>query len=269
MGAFITLITRCVDPSRSVVSTQQHTLPALKFGTSMSYYSSLRDDDGDRYQYQYHHHHHHSHDTHTKAAPGGSGGRLLGGGVGGAEEELEGGGGGMAIVFDFTTRVTLFGATSTTRMDYAVLLVVAFGVACATEYVAHARRRHMYHHDNANNGQNGSSMTQGEGGGGGAYESANGPERKTTLTMGHHHHHHHNHHHQRVLHGAKYATHQLMSYVLMLCVMSLNFGILVSVILGLGVGNYAFNNAGPHYPRGGGRRRASSTLVSDAGCNPE
>ena len=179
----------------------------------------------------------------------------------------------MAIVFDFTTRVTLFGATSTTRMDYAVLLVFAFGVACATEYVAHARRRqyhHHHHHDNANNGQNGSSkstsMTQGEGGGGGAYESANGPERKTTLTMGHHHHHHHNHHHQRVLHGAKYATHQLMSYVLMLCVMSLNFGILVSVILGLGVGNYAFN-AGAH-PRGG-RRRASSTLVSDAGCNPE
>ena len=171
----------------------------------------------------------------------------------------------MAIVFDFTTRVTLFGATSTTRMDYAMLLVFAFGVACATEYVAHARRRHMYHHDNANNGQNfGSSMTQGEGGGGGAYESA------TTLTMGHHHHHHHHHnHHQRVLHGAKYATHQLMSYVLMLCVMSLNFGILVSVILGLGVGNYAFNNAGTHYPRGGGRRRASSTLVSDAGCNPE
>ena len=225
------------------------------------YYSSR--DDGDQYQYQYHHHHHH-HDTHTKAAPGGSGGRLLGGGVGGAEEELEGGGGGMAIVFDFTTRVTLFGATSTTRMDYAMLLVVAFGVACATEYVAHARRRHMYHHYNANNGQNGSSMTQGEGGGGGAYESA------TTLTMGHHHHHHHHHnHHQRVLHGAKYATHQLMSYVLMLCVMSLNFGILVSVILGLGVGNYAFNNAGTHYPRGGGRRRASSTLVSDAGCNPE
>ena len=162
----------------------------------------------------------------------------------------------MAIVFDFTTRVTLFGATSTTRMDYAVLLVVAFGVACATEYVAHARRRHMYHHDNANNGQNGSSMTQGEGGGGGAYESANGPERKMMMmgtTM-------HHHHHQRVLHGAKYATHQLMSYVLMLCVMSLNFGILVSVILGLGVGNYTFNAHGR-------RRRAS--MVSDAGCNPE
>ena len=175
----------------------------------------------------------------------------------------------MAIVFDFTTRVTLFGATSTTRMDYAVLLVFAFGVACATEYVAHARRRHMYHHhhhDNATNGQNlgsskSTSMTHGEGGGGGgAYESANGPERKTTLTMGHHHHHHHNHHHQRVLHGAKYATRQLMSYVLMLCVMSLNFGILVSVILGLGVGNYTFNAHG-------GRRRAS--MVSDAGCNPE
>ena len=173
----------------------------------------------------------------------------------------------MAIVFDFTTRVTLFGATSTTRMDYAVLLVFAFGVACATEYVAHARRRqYHHHHDNANgHGSSSTSMTQG-GGGGGAYESANGPERKTTLTMGHHHHHHHNYHHQRVLHGAKYATHQLMSYVLMLCVMSLNFGILVSVILGLGVGNYAFN-AGAH-PRGG-RRRASSTLVSDAGCNPE
>ena len=102
-------------------------------------------------------------------------------------------------------------------------------------------------------------MTQGEGGGGGAYESANGPERKMMMmmgtTMGHHHH-----HHQRVLHGAKYATHQLMSYVLMLCVMSLNFGILVSVILGLGVGNYTFNAHG-------GRRRAS--MVSDAGCNPE
>ena len=173
----------------------------------------------------------------------------------------------MAIVFDFTTRVTLFGATSTTRMDYAVLLVVAFGVACATEYVAHARRRqYHHHHDNANgHGSSSTSMTQGGGGGGGAYESANGPERKMMMmgtTM-------HHHHHQRVLHGAKYATHQLMSYVLMLCVMSLNFGILVSVILGLGVGNYAFNNAGTHYPRGGGRRRASSTLVSDAGCNPE
>ena len=258
-------IALCCEYNNTTLYTLAHI-----WDLAMSYYSSLQsdDDDGDRYQYQYHHHHHHSHDnTHTKAAaPGGSGSghRLLGGGGGGAEEELEGGGGGMAIVFDFTTRVTLFGATSTTRMDYAMLLVVAFGVACATEYVAHARRRHMYHHDNANNGQNGSSMTQGEGGGGGAYESA------TTLTMGHHHHHHHHHnHHQRVLHGAKYATHQLMSYVLMLCVMSLNFGILVSVILGLGVGNYAFNNAGTHYPRGGGRRRASSTLVSDAGCNPE
>ena len=218
------------------------------------YYSS-RDDGGDhRYQYQYHHHHHHHDDARTKAAAGG-GGRLLGGG--------EEGGGKMAIVFDFTTRVTLFGATSTTRMDYAALLVVAFGVACATEYVAHARRRqyHHHHHDNANDGHGSStSMTQG-----GAYESANGPERKTTLTMGHHHHHHyHNHHHQRILHAAKYATHQLMSYVLMLCVMSLNFGILVSVILGLGVGNYAFNGA---HQRGG--RRRASTLVSDAGCNPE
>ena len=170
----------------------------------------------------------------------------------------------MAIVVDFSANVTLFDWTSRNGIEYAVLLFFAFGVAYATEYVAHARR----HDGGANGGGAGtfgaaSTLTQGGGGGGGAYESANGPERKTSLTMGHHHHHHHNHHHQRVLHGAKYATHQLMSYVLMLCVMSLNFGILVSVILGLGVGNYTFNGA-----HRGGRRRAS-TLVSDAGCNPE
>ena len=163
----------------------------------------------------------------------------------------------MAIVFDFSANVTLFDWTSRNGIEYAVLLFFAFGVAYANEYVAHARR----HDGGANGGGAGtfgaaSTLTQGGGGGGGAYESANGPERKMMMmgtTM-------HHHHHQRVLHGAKYATHQLMSYVLMLCVMSLNFGILVSVILGLGVGNYTFNAHG-------GRRRAS--MVSDAGCNPE
>ena len=163
----------------------------------------------------------------------------------------------MAIVFDFSANVTLFDWTSRNGIEYAVLLFFAFGVAYATEYVAHARR----HDGGANGGGAGtfcvaSTLTQGGGGGGGAYESANGPERKMMMmgtTM-------HHHHHQRVLNGAKYATHQLMSYVLMLCVMSLNFGILVSVILGLGVGNYTFNAHG-------GRRRAS--MVSDAGCNPE
>jgi hypothetical protein len=198
--------------------------------------------------------HHHSsqnggHDDHQyhqydKDALGGQGG------AGGVKS-------GMAIVFDFSANVTLFDWTSRNGIEYAVLLFFAFGVAYATEYVAHARR----HDGGANGGGAGtfgaaSTLTQGGGGGGGAYESANGPERKMMMmgtTM-------HHHHHQRVLHGAKYATHQLMSYVLMLCVMSLNFGILVSVILGLGVGNYTFNAHG-------GRRRAS--MVSDAGCNPE
>ena len=198
--------------------------------------------------------HHHSsqnggHDDHQyhqydKDALGGQGG------AGGVKS-------GMAIVFDFSANVTLFDWTSRNGIEYAVLLFFAFGVAYATEYVAHARR----HDGGANGGGAGtfgaaSTLTQGGGGGGGAYESANGPERKMMMmgtTM-------HHHHHQRVLNGAKYATHQLMSYVLMLCVMSLNFGILVSVILGLGVGNYTFNAHG-------GRRRAS--MVSDAGCNPE
>tara|TARA_B100000519_G_scaffold128097_1_gene110583 strand:+ start:345 stop:977 length:633 start_codon:yes stop_codon:yes gene_type:complete len=177
--------------------------------------------------------------------------------LGGGHRGGAGGVGGMAIVFDFSANVTLFDWTSRNGIEYAVLLFFAFGVAYATEYVAHARR----HDGGANGGGAGtfgaaSTLTQGGGGGGGAYESANGPERKMMMmgtTM-------HHHHHQRVLHGAKYATHQLMSYVLMLCVMSLNFGILVSVILGLGVGNYTFNAHG-------GRRRAS--MVSDAGCNPE
>ena len=155
----------------------------------------------------------------------------------------------MAIVFDFSANVTLFDWTSRNGIEYAVLLFFAFGVAYANEYVAHARR-----HDANGAGTFGTSSTT-QGGGGGAYESANGPERKMMMGTTMHHH-----HHQRVLHGAKYATHQLMSYVLMLCVMSLNFGILVSVILGLGVGNYTFNAHG-------GRRRAS--MVSDAGCNPE
>ena len=165
----------------------------------------------------------------------------------------------MAIVFDFSANVTLFDWTSTNGIEYAVLLFFAFGVAYATEYVAHARR----HDGGANGGGAGtfgaaSTLTQGGGGGGGAYESANGPERKMMMMMGTTMHHHH---HQRVLHGAKYATHQLMSYVLMLCVMSLNFGILVSVILGLGVGICVQQRRAA----GGG----GETMVSDAGCNPE
>ena len=202
--------------------------------------------DDHQYHNQYHNQYHHNNDFDDKDAP-----------LGGQEGGAGGVKGGMAIVFDFSANVTLFDWTSRNGIEYAVLLFFAFGVAYATEYVAHARR----HDGGANGGGAGtfgaaSTLTQGGGGGGGAYESANGPERKMMMmgtTM-------HHHHHQRVLHGAKYATHQLMSYVLMLCVMSLNFGILVSVILGLGVGNYTFNAHG-------GRRRAS--MVSDAGCNPE
>ena len=216
--------------------------------SSLRHHSSQNGGHDDHQYHQYHNQYHHNNDFDDKDALGGREG-----GAGGVK-------GGMAIVFDFSANVTLFDWTSRNGIEYAVLLFFAFGVAYATEYVAHARR----HDGGANGGGAGtfgaaSTLTQGGGGGGGgggAYESANGPERKMMMmgtTM-------HHHHHQRVLHGAKYATHQLMSYVLMLCVMSLNFGILVSVILGLGVGNYTFNAHG-------GRRRAS--MVSDAGCNPE
>ena len=154
--------------------------------------------------------------------------------------------GSMPINFDFTATVTLFNWTSHNGFEYFVLLAFAFSLAYLHEYLAYWIIRSK-ENNNANatleNATTSAGSTKG-------YESVGGVgDVKENFPVAN----------KRVLQSSKYCAHAAVSYLLMLCVMSLNFGVFASVLLGLGVGKYIFSGGSGV----GGRR----SLMSDA-CHP-
>jgi len=152
----------------------------------------------------------------------------------------------MPINFDFTATVTLFNWTSHNGFEYFVLLAFAFSLAYLHEYLAYWIIRSK-ENNNANatleNATTSAGSTKG-------YESVGGVgDVKENFPVAN----------KRVLQSSKYCAHAAVSYLLMLCVMSLNFGVFASVLLGLGVGKYIFSGGSGV----GGRR----SLMSDA-CHP-
>jgi len=155
----------------------------------------------------------------------------------------------MPINFDFTATVTLFNWTSHNGFEYFVLLAFAFSLAYLHEYLAYWIIR-----SKENNATNSSSHSlenaTTSAGSTKGYESVGGVgDVKENFPVAN----------KRVLQSSKYCAHAAVSYLLMLCVMSLNFGVFASVLLGLGVGKYIFSGGSGV----GGRR----SLMSDA-CHP-
>jgi hypothetical protein len=160
---------------------------------------------------------------------------------------------GMPINFDFTATVTLFNWTSRNGFEYFVLLAFAFSLAYLQEYLTWIRSKE----NNAAANSSSSSLENAAGtrssAGSKGYESLRnggggvGDVKENFPANG------------RVLQSSKYCAHAAVSYSLMLCVMSLNFGVFASVLLGLGVGKYIFIGGSGV----GGRR----SLMSDA-CHP-
>jgi hypothetical protein len=148
----------------------------------------------------------------------------------------------MPINFDFTSTVTLFDWTSRNGFEYFVLLAFAFSLAYLQEYLAWIRSKET---------MQSSTLESASLAGSKGYESLNGggggDVKENVFPVNN----------RRVLQSAKYCAHAAVSYLLMLVVMSLNFGVFASVLLGLGVGKYIFNSGV------GGRR----SLMSDA-CHP-
>ena len=64
-------------------------------------------------------------------------------------------------------------------------------------------------------------------------------------------------------HGEVRSAHASVSYILMLCVMSLNFGVFVSILLGLGVGSFTIGGGGGKHLYYHLRSRISSDV-----CHP-
>ena len=159
----------------------------------------------------------------------------------------------MPINFDFTATVTLFNWTSRNGFEYFVLLAFAFSLAYLQEYLTWIRSKE----NNAAANSSSSSLENAAGtrssAGSKGYESLNGggggDVKENVFPVNN----------RRVLQSAKYCAHAAVSYSLMLCVMSLNFGVFASVLLGLGVGKYIFIGGSGV----GGRR----SLMSDA-CHP-
>jgi hypothetical protein len=154
----------------------------------------------------------------------------------------------MPINFDFTSTVTLFDWTSRNGFEYFILLAFAFSLAYLQEYLAWIRSKESHSSSALENAslagsKIGYESLNGGGGGGGDVKENFSPVNR------------------RVLQSAKYCAHAAVSYLLMLVVMSLNFGVFASVLLGLGVGKYIFSSGGGSGV--GGRR----SLMSDA-CHP-
>jgi len=162
-----------------------------------------------------------------------------------AASESSSSGGSMPINFDFTSTVTLFDWTSRNGFEYFVLLAFAFSLAYLQEYLAWIRSKEIH---------SSSTLESASLAGSKGYESLNGggggDVKENVFPVN-----------RRVLQSAKYCAHAAVSYLLMLVVMSLNFGVFASVLLGLGVGKYIFSSGGGSGV--GGRR----SLMSDA-CHP-
>jgi len=153
----------------------------------------------------------------------------------------------MPINFDFSRNVTLFRFQSNTGFEYFCVLLFTFTLAYVQEYIAFVRRKEEIVY--------GASMNASSS----AYESLK--DNNTTNVAPNKDHQHSN---VRVLkQTAKYVAHASVSYILMLCVMSLNFGVFVSILLGLGVGSFTIGG-------GGGKHlyyHLRSRISSDA-CHP-
>lgn len=153
----------------------------------------------------------------------------------------------MPINFDFGSNVTLFRFQSNTGFEYFCILLLTFTLAYVQEYIAFVRRKEEIVY--------GASMNASSS----AYESLK--DNNTTNVAPNKDHQHSN---VRVLkQTAKYVAHASVSYILMLCVMSLNFGVFVSILLGLGVGSFTIGG-------GGGKHlyyHLRSRISSDA-CHP-
>jgi len=154
----------------------------------------------------------------------------------------------MPINFDFSRNVTLFRFQSNTGFEYFCVLLFTFTLAYVQEYMAFMRRKEEIVFGASVNASNS------------AYESLKDNNNTTTNALPKDQHY----SNVRVLKtSAKYVAHASVSYILMLCVMSLNFGVFVSILLGLGVGSFTIGG-------GGGKHlyyHLRSRISSDA-CHP-
>ena len=134
----------------------------------------------------------------------------------------------MPINFDFSRNVTLFRFQSNTGFEYFCVLLFTFTLAYVQEYIAFVRKKEEVVFGASVNASNS------------AYESLKDNNNTTNALPKDQHY-----SNARVLkHTAKYVAHASVSYILMLCVMSLNFGVFVSILLGLGVGSFTIGGGG-------------------------
>lgn len=154
----------------------------------------------------------------------------------------------MPINFDFSRNVTLFRFQSNTGFEYFCVLLFTFTLAYVQEYIAFMRRKEEIVFGASVNASNS------------AYESLKDNNNTTTNALPKDQHY----SNVRVLKtSAKYVAHASVSYILMLCVMSLNFGVFVSILLGLGVGSFTIGGGGGKHLYYHLRSRISSDV-----CHP-
>jgi hypothetical protein len=153
----------------------------------------------------------------------------------------------MPINFDFSRNVTLFRFQSNTGFEYFCVLLFTFTLAYVQEYIAFMRKKEEVVFGASVNASNS------------AYESLKDNNNTTNALPKDQHY-----SNARVLKtSAKYVAHASVSYILMLCVMSLNFGVLVSILLGLGVGSFTIGGGGGKHLYYHLRSRISSDV-----CHP-
>ena len=153
----------------------------------------------------------------------------------------------MPINFDFSRNVTLFRFQSNTGFEYFCVLLFTFTLAYVQEYIAFVRKKEEVVFGASVNASNS------------AYESLKDNNNTTNALPKDQHY-----SNARVLKtSAKYVAHASVSYILMLCVMSLNFGVFVSILLGLGVGSFTIGGGGGKHLYYHLRSRISSDV-----CHP-
>ena len=153
----------------------------------------------------------------------------------------------MPINFDFSRNVTLFRFQSNTGFEYFCVLLFTFTLAYVQEYIAFVRKKEEVVFGASVNASNS------------AYESLKDNNNTTNALPKDQHY-----SNARVLKtSAKYVAHASVSYILMLCVMSLNFGVFVSILLGSGVGSFTIGGGGGKHLYYHLRSRISSDV-----CHP-
>ena len=153
----------------------------------------------------------------------------------------------MPINFDFSRNVTLFRFQSNTGFEYFCVLLFTFTLAYVQEYIAFVRKKEEIVFGASINASSS------------AYESLKDNNNTNNALPKDQHY-----SNARVLKtSAKYVAHASVSYILMLCVMSLNFGVFVSILLGLGVGSFTIGGGGGKHLYYHLRSRISSDV-----CHP-